>query len=196
MRDVQEITEDEMVLAFIRSEANAPRWAERYRDSGLQAEDAGPGANLDDAAQNQRRRTALAGARGFGHDAALFRGLPSDVSWFRGVVTVDELGGFRHLKYPTFVQLTAGSRLVRDGAEGPSTVQAEGLSEAITDLAQAVSEGQRHPPLIAVAEDLEAVPVILEGNKRASAYVRALSSHEQIEVIVGVSPGVSAMFFF
>jgi hypothetical protein len=196
MRDVQEITEDEMILAFIRSEADAPRWAERYRGSGLQADDAGPNANPDDAAQNQRRRTALAVARGFGHDAALFKGVPSDVSWLRGVVTVDELGGFRHLKYPTFLQLTGGSRLVRDGADSTVTVRAEGLSEAISDLAQAVSQGQRHPPLIGVAEDFEAVPVILEGNKRASAYVRALSPDEQIEVIVGVSPAVGTMIFF
>jgi hypothetical protein len=134
-------------------------------------------------------------ARGYG-DGLLFRGQPSNMRWFRGIVTVEELGGFRYLRYPTFMELTGSSRLVRDGANSGVTVQHEQLSEHIADLAQAVSAGERHPPFIAVATDLDAVPVILEGNKRASAYVRVLSPDEPIEVIVGVSPAVSAMGFF
>jgi len=196
MRDVEEITDDEMILAFIQAETNAPRWASRYRESGLRPDDSGPSADPHDAEQNQRRRAALAQARGYGQEMFLFRGLPSDTRWFRGVVTVDALGGFRHLNYPTFIQLTDGSRLVRDGASSGVTIDAEQLSGHISDLVQAVSEGERHPPLIAVAADLEDAPVILEGNKRASAYVRALPSDEQIAVVVGVSPAVSAMVFF
>ena len=59
-----------------------------------------------------------------------------------------------------------------------------------------MSEGERHPSLIAVAPDLETTPVILEGNKRASAYVLEAPPDEEIEVILGVSPNVSAMHFF
>lgn len=72
----------------------------------------------------------------------------------------------------------------------------EGLSERVLDLAQAVSNGERHPPLIAVAPGIDATPVILEGNTRASAYVRELPPEEEIEVILGIAPGVTAMAFF
>jgi hypothetical protein len=196
MRDVQEISEDEMVLAFVRAEAASPLRADIYRGAGLQPGDFGPDADLDDDEQNQRRRAALDHARGYVRRLALFAGLPSGVTWYRGVVTVEELGGLRHLRYPTFVQLTDGSRLVRDGASKGVTVHREQLSEHISNLTRAVSQGERHPPLIAVAADLEDVPVILEGNKRASAYARALPRDERIEVIVGVSPSVKAMGFY
>jgi hypothetical protein len=76
------------------------------------------------------------------------------------------------------------------------TVQHERLSERIADLVRAVSVGERHPPFICVATYLDAVPVILEGNKRASAYVRVLPADEPIATMVGVSGEVSAMVFF
>jgi hypothetical protein len=195
MRTLHEITENEMILAFIQAEAEA--WPARYQGSGLQAEDYGAGANPRDEAQNQRRRSALAQARGYGQDQLLFRGLPNDVTWYRARITVAELGSFRHLNYPTFVELTGGSRLVRDGSKNVGSVQVgEELDERILDLSKAVSKGERHPSLIAVASDPGATPVILEGNKRASAYVRDAPSDEEIEIILGVSPKVSAMHFF
>src|SRR5437867_2167462 len=127
MREPQEITEDEMILAFIQAEASW--WTDRYRASGLQPDDFGPNADTNDAEQNQRRRTALAGARGYGVNQFLFRGLPSDMTWFRGVATVGELADYRHLNYPTFVQLAGASRRVGDGARNAESVHAEGLSE-------------------------------------------------------------------
>jgi hypothetical protein len=195
MRAIQEITEEEMILAFIQAEAEA--WPVRYQGSGLRPEDFGPGADARDEGQNQRRRSALARARGYGQNQLLFTGLPIDVTWYRAVVTVEELGSFWHLKYPTFIGLTNGSRLVRDGSRNVGSVQVgEKLDKRILELSKAVSEGERHPPLIAMASDLETTPVILEGNKRASAYVRDAPPSEEVEVIVGVSPNVSAMHFF
>lgn len=201
MRRLKQITDDEMILAFIQAEAkaaDAPWWADRYRDSGLRPKDSSLDADLQDSEQNQRRRNALAGARGYGLDDRLFTGLPGDMLWHRGVVTIDELAGFQHLDYFTFNQLTGGSRLVGDGAKNAENIQVkdEGLSERVAALAKAVSEGARFPPLISVAPDVGATPVILEGNKRASAYVRVLPSKEAIEIILGVSPGVNAMHFF
>jgi hypothetical protein len=197
MRELEQITDDEMIYAFIRAEADAPRWAMRYQESGLQPGDSGPNANPNDVEQNRRRRNALASARGYGQDQLLFRGLPSNMAWHRVVVTVDELAGFQHLKYGAFIQLTGGSRLVRDGAKNAAAIQVqEGLSEWVLDLAQAVSNGERHPPLIAVAPGIDATPVILEGNTRASAYVRELPPEAEIEIILGVAPGVTAMTFF
>lgn len=197
MRKLQQITDNEMILAFIQGEADAPRWAARYQGSGLQPEDSKRDADPNDAEQNQRRRIALGRARGYGRDELLFTGLPSDMTWYRAVVTLDQLAAFRHLNYPAFIQLTGGSRLVRDGARNAEAIPGqEELSERILDLAQAVGAGARHPPLIAVATDIGAAPVILEGNTRASAYVRALPPEEEIEIILGISPGVSAMTFF
>jgi hypothetical protein len=197
MRELEQITDNEMIYAFIQAEAHASRWAKRYRESGLQPEDSGPNADPNNAEQNQRRRNALARGRGYGRDDLLFRGLPNNMTWYRVVVTVDELAAFMHLNYSTFIRLTGGSRLVRDGARNAETIKVdEDLDERILDLAQAVSKGERHPPLIAVAPDIDATPVILEGNTRASAYVRELPPEAEIEIILGVAPGVTAMTFF
>jgi hypothetical protein len=161
MHTLEEVTEDEMILAFIQAEVDA--WPARYRASGLEPEDSGQNADPRNAEQNQRRRRALAQARGYGQDQLLFRGLPDDLSWYRGVVTVDELGSFRYLNYPTFIQLTGGSRLVRDGGRGANTVEQEQLTQRILALGKAVEKGERYPPLIAIALDIDAPPVILEG---------------------------------
>jgi hypothetical protein len=194
MRTLEQVTENEMILAFIQAEVDA--WPDRYRASGLEPEDFGPEADPGDASQNQRRRRALASARGYGQDQFLFRGLPNNVTWYLVVVTAEELGDFRYLNYPTFVQLTRGSRLVRDGGRDADIVEAEGLSKRILDLAAAVRNGERHPPLIAIASAVDTTPVVLEGNKRASAYVRELPQEEEVEVMLGVSPAASAMHFF
>jgi hypothetical protein len=157
MSAIQEITEEEMILAFIQAEAEA--WPDRYQRSGLRPEDFGPDADTRDEGQNQRRRSALARARGYGQNQRLFTGLPDDMIWHRARVTVEELGSFRHLNYPTFIGRTNGSRLVRDGSKNVGSVQVgEELNKRILDLSKAVSEGERHPSLIAVAPDLETTP--------------------------------------
>ena len=184
-----------MILAFIRAEAEA--WPNRYQGSGLEPSDYGRDADPRDEAQNQRRRSALARARGYGQNQLLFTWVPYDVTWYRARITVEELGGFQHLNYWTFVDLTRGSRLVRDGSRNLGSVQVgESLDQRILDLSKAVSDGERHPPLIAGAPNTGASPVILEGNKRASAYVREAPPEEELEIILGVSPNVSAMPFF
>lgn len=197
MRDLKKITENEMILAFVRGEADAHRWAAHYRAAGLVAEDFSRKADLDDDGQNERRRSALAHVRGYGRNEWLFRGLPSNVTWYRGNVTVGELANFQHLNYPAFIQLTEGSRLVGDGCRNAQLLRVEeGLGERILDLAKAVSGGARFAPLIVVSPEVVASPVILEGNTRASAYVRELDPDAEIEVILGVSPAMDAMAFF
>jgi len=185
-----------MVLAFLRAEAPARGWADRYADSPLLPDDLDSRADPEEPGQNQRRRDALAGARGYRRDRLLFAGLPSDIRWYHALATIEQLASFSHLDYPTFNRLTGGSRLVGDGAPGAVTVAEEGLSEQIDSLAEAVKRGERHPALIALASSLDASPVILEGNKRASAYVRELPRDLEIEVIVWVSLGVRSMRFF
>jgi hypothetical protein len=197
MRHIEEIEADEMVLAFLRAEAPAPRWVARYSGSGLEPEDIGPTADLADADQNHRRETALGQARGYRKDRLLFAGLPGNMRWYRGAVSVGELAALQHLNYRTFVELTRGSRRIGDGAANIKSVHVgEGLNESVLDLEKAINDRETYPPLIAVASSLDATPVVLEGNKRGSAYVRALPADGEVDLILGVAPEVSKMAFF
>jgi hypothetical protein len=197
MRMLEDITEDEMILAFIQGEADSPLRGASYAASGLQPQDWGSSADPMNPEENQRRRRALADVRGYGRNQRLWKGLPNDVDWYRGVVTVAALGEFKHLNYFTFNKLTNDSRLVRDGAKNVGTVElCENLTERIVGVSQAVRNGQRYPSLIALASEVAATPVILEGNTRACAYLRELSPEEEIEVILGISSSVDAMTFF
>ncbi len=197
MDDLGQISSDEMVLAFLDAEIDSPRWRDRYPDVGLQPGDTGTSADLTDDAQNERRRATLAAGRGYGTNSLLFRGLPADVVWHRVRVTTAELGDFLHLNYKTFLQLTGGTRLVRDGAANAVSVSTEEtLAERVLELSDLVSGGMSFPPLIVVAKDLETTPVVLEGNTRASAYLRALPEDALVEVIFGHSPSIDSMHFY
>jgi hypothetical protein len=195
MRVVRELSDDEMIAAFVLAEVDSARFGRLYADL--------VGGNLslyegDDAHAKAYRREALRRVRGYGAGAYLFVGFPSDVTWRLIAVTADELGGFLYADYPTWVTLSQGSRLVRDGAANVGAIHpSEDPTDGILAVEQAVRRGATLEPIIAAALNESSPHVIAEGHTRATALVRALNPDDElVEVIVGYSPGLATWRFY
>jgi hypothetical protein len=144
----------------------------------------------------QVRRTLLEARRGF-PDKLVFSGLPLSIEWSLVRLTTQELGGWRYLNYvPTFVALSEGTRLVKDGAANLERVQVEEqLNERVTQTEAGLAAGAVHEPLIAVTSPHEPTPILIEGNTRASAYLRVRRPDEEIELILGTAADLSGWRF-
>jgi hypothetical protein len=190
VRIVRDITEDEMVLEFIRAEVASPSHPEYAQMvAGNLALFEGP---LSDRNANAVRREALARKRGY--PRWLFGGIPL-AAWKLAVVSVGELGDFRHLNDGAWIQLTDGSRLVRDAAAKAETSVSPKAADVLA-VEGALRSGERFPPIIVLAESELAVPIIAEGNTRAAAYVRALNPADEVEAIVGFNPALASWTFY
>lgn len=185
---VRDATEAEMVLAFLRAEIDSDRFGDRVRscltDLGLLHE-----SDLGDEEANRKRREALGCYRGYGRNAHLFEGFPSDVKWKLVSVTVEELGTFRYARVPPWTTKSNEPLLVRDGARD-SGIEPEAREKATAvAIEQALKTGdlalEQLEPLIATAESVDGVHILLEGHSRATAYLRSLAQETAIPIIVG-----------
>ena len=161
-----------MINAFLRAEFHSPRFKSAVRGllGGRTNLVYQPSTSDDD--ENEARKAVLATYRGYGVDTLLFKGFPPDVSWVRATCTVSELGAMKYANYPTWITLSGGSRLVRDGAANVESVAtAERINQTVIEVGRALERGQTHAELILVAESEDEVPVLVEGHTRATAYM-------------------------
>jgi hypothetical protein len=193
VQKIADATEDEMVLAFLRAEINSPDFQAAVGCDRSLVED----GDLSDDHENAERRRALA-YRGFPNQA-LFQGFPTDVEWTRCRLGTDELGGARYLDYPSFVELSGGTRRIADGAGNLGLVRpaAGDQTAAIEAIADELRAGRAYPELILVGDPGSAPEqlVLMEGCKRATAYVRVGIPSES-EVLVGASPNMARWHWF
>lgn len=179
-----DISENEMVLAFLSAEVDSPRFGGLAR-SILGDLELVRQPDLSDTIANRRRRSALAQYRGWGINGYLFQGFPREVRWKLVEVTVRELGHFRYARVDPWIALSGGSLLVRDGASNAATEPLDEARKHILTVALGIHQGATFPPLIATTAGEDKIHILLEGHTRASAYVRALEGNDTCEVIVG-----------
>ncbi len=165
-----------MILAFVRAEFHSPRFKPLFRKA------LGGDANLvyrprlDDPEENRARKNALAMVRG---------------------CTRDDIGAMKYANHPTWTTLSHGSRLVRDGsANVESTPTGEDVNDHVLAVVREIAQGRTFAELIVAAEDEDAVPILVEGHARATAYVRALPANAEVEVITARAPDLSRWSFY
>jgi hypothetical protein len=186
MEVIETLGEDDMIFAWVEAERESPRHRAPFEAAGIGSVPLSP----------DTRRTLLAATRGF-PDRFVFNGLPLPMDWNLVRLTIEELGGWRYLNYgPTFVALSEGSRLVRDGAANLERMQVgEELNERVAQTEAGLAAGQVHEPLIAVTSPKEPTPILIEGNTRATTYLRVLRPEEEIELILGTATDLSSWQF-
>jgi hypothetical protein len=197
MRLIASASEEEMVLAFLQAEFRSPRFKSDVRRLLGGDADLLYRPRLNDNVENEKRKQVLAAYRGFGRDDALFRGFPTSVEWNRLTLGPDEIGEMLYANYRTWVDLSGGTRLVRDGAANVGLVEVgENANENILAVERDVRSGRTFPELIAAASSAEDTHVLVEGHSRATAYVRAADFDAEFEVIAAHSPAVAEWVFF
>ena len=94
MKKIKDISEDEMISVFLRTEINSNRWS-KFILSLLKKD--GKNRNIIDnpdlsnQEENMYRKDLLGNYRGYGGNSDLFTGFPDDVNWIRAKINKEEL---------------------------------------------------------------------------------------------------------
>jgi hypothetical protein len=193
VEELSQVSEDEVILAFVTAELHSPRYGASYRAELRRhgaTEDVITRAKLTDAREDQLRRELLRAVRGY-PDRFLFQGFPADVDWRRVRLAPVELQRLRYARrMEPWVQLAGGTSVL---AGGHNLDRAEPrirdvVMPIVMPIVEAVRGGARFQPLIALdaGDDLL---VLLEGYGRATAYAAAPICHS-FDVFVGSSSGI------
>jgi len=195
MRLLDAITEDEMVAVFLKTEINSVRYSADIlallRRDGMSRGiiDAPDTRNQQ---ENAYRIQLLGDFRGYKQRRDLFLSFPDDVSWYRAILSREELARVRYVDYSYWNELSGGSRLPADAAANirAGKVVFGQSTQGFLNLASELELGAKFPELILTGVSPTSDLVVLEGHVRLTTYF--LAPHcipEEIQVIVGFSPG-------
>jgi hypothetical protein len=195
-------TEDQMVLAFLRAEIESPRFSQFYRqcldqlqEFGVSRETLIDDPDLASSRDNSLRITILRAVRGYRGNTLLFTGFPTDVVWRRIAIEQADWTRVKYANYPTWKDLSLGTRIVADGAQNlDSVVAAEDVNKNVAELVAELKKGKQYPELIGVQNENDEI-VLVEGHSRATAYALA-GLVEPIGSIVGSSPNMKDWGFY
>ncbi len=199
MIEVAPATEAEMIAAFLRAEIPSSRYGkdilallQRFGAPRRIVDE----PNVNDSAENDLRRTVLAGYRGYPR-ALLFTGFPADVTWRRVRLEPDDFQQMRYARVSdSLIPLSSPSRLVTDGARNFSAgVPAAAKMAHIAAIVADIKQGATYDPLIAV-QDRNGALVLVEGHSRATAYVIAGTTGTGIEALAGTAATFERWHFF
>jgi len=199
MVDLEPACENDVVLAFLRAEIDAPRYAggilAHLKNVALSRQNLIDVANLKNEFDNHARAICLAATRGYGLNDRLFRGYPNDVTWRRFDVRLNELSHFLYANYHALTEVAGESRLVSDAASrilgglGDLSAEARQFIEGVPIVVERVKAGWQFPELVAVRDTHSQEIVLMEGHTRATAYVIS-QSPSSVRVLIGSSPSM------
>ncbi|MBW3623773.1 MAG: hypothetical protein KY468_10245 [Armatimonadetes bacterium] len=122
--------------------------------------------------ENCYRLQLFSDFRGYKQNRGLFEGFPGNVSWYRAILTREELAGVRYIDYSYWNELSGGSRLPADAAknirEGVEVFEVS--NDGFFRMAEALRKGALFPELILVGTAPGSELVVLEGHVRLTAY--------------------------
>jgi hypothetical protein len=151
MQYLDQVAEDEMVLAFLQAEIDSARFGHIYRqilvNSRLQRESLIDHPDKRSAPDNALRRQLLTQVRGFGDRTLLFLKFPLDVAWRRATIGPADFSTLKYTNDRNWVQISGGSRNVIDGARNiESFPDGNDVKENIKVVVQDFRAGKRYPP--------------------------------------------------
>jgi hypothetical protein len=171
MIEIGPVSEDEMILAFLGAEIQSPRFGPRYLSVGAKLGieiEIVTSADLANRIQNEQRRRLLTGVRGFDTREYLFAGFPLDTVWRRVGMTALEVSELNYLKCEPWVQASAGTRLVHNGARNIAKWEDGAIRESVAAVVEMIAAGVQLPPIIAAGSG-DGKIVLIEGHVRATA---------------------------
>jgi hypothetical protein len=193
MRLIEEISEDEMVAVFLKTEIASARFG---KDILLLLERDGVGRNIldtpdiHDQKQNAYRAGLLGEYRGYRQKRDLFSDFPENAPWYRAALAKEELAKVRYIDYSYWNEISNDTRLPVEAAKTVRTGrEIYGVSnEGFLKMAQAVREGAQFPELILIGTSPDDL-IVLEGHVRLTAYFLAPEClPDELTVIVGFAP--------
>ncbi len=190
MIELGNATENEMVLAFLRAEADSPRFGWQVvpgiEQLGFSRTRLLDSPDLNNPQENAARRLVLRNYRGFGGNSALFRGFPAQVSWRRVAIEPVDHKSLWVANYGPLVCQTQRTRSIsRLAARITAGEIICEIAENVRGIQGELIGGKKFPELIGV-EGPEDNLILIEGHSRATAYV-GLQWPKNVEMILGRS---------
>lgn len=197
MEILKQITEDEVIAEFLKSEINSKRFGERitealHRKKTSKRVVANP--NLRNKKENQFRRDLLSKVRGFGVNKDLFEDFPNDIKWFKTIITKAELKKVKYIDYSYWNELSNKTRLPSKAAKNvQEDIEVFGVSnKGFREILSEIKKGKNLPCMIFVAKNRKARLVVLEGHARLTAYfLEPEFIPKELEVIIGYSEKIT-----
>jgi hypothetical protein len=194
MHLLEAITEDDMVAVFLKTEINSVRYSSDIlallRRDGMSRRiiDTPDTRNQE---ENTYRIRLLGDFRGYKQGRDLFLSFPDVVSWYRAILSCEELARVRYVDYSYWNELSGGSRLPADAATNihAGKVVFGQSTQGFLNLARNLEQGAKFPEMILTGVSPKSDLVMLEGHVRITTYF--LAPHcipEEMQVIVGFSP--------
>ena len=197
MKIIKSISDDEMVLEFLRAEINSDRFSPHVLNA-LAVLNLDKNIILNPNTKNQTeniyRKKILTLYRGYQNNSALFENFPNDVKWFSAILNKNEFLKIQYLNWDYWLEISENTR-------SPSYVVQRIKSEELPEdkeinrfkqIANIVKSGDKLPKLILISQNKTSKLVVLEGHARLTAY--SLASEclpSENEVIVGFSENFS-----
>lgn len=193
MKIVKKITEDEMVATFLKAEINSDRFGsgvasllEKHKLDRKILDN----PDLENRLENGYRKEILGEARGFSQNLHIFTNFPSNIEWFRILISKSELEKVLYINWEYWLEMTNNTRLpldlvarIKSGdlPEDKETLRFKAVSNYI-------KSGAKVPEMILVAKNKDSRFVVLEGHVRLTAYLLDTETiPEEMEVIIGFS---------
>jgi hypothetical protein len=197
MNIIKEISENEMIAAFLQAEIDSKRFQNRIfpiLEANNLTKDILTNPNLEDDKENKARLQILTGYRGFDDRTKIFEGFPLDITWYSAELSKEELLKTKYIKYDYWLKLSNDTR--------SPIVAAENIKNGITafdesndqfiQAAESLKTGKQFPTLILVGQDEESYLVVLEGHLRLTALTLAEENiPEKTKVIIGLSKQIT-----
>jgi hypothetical protein len=194
MHLLEAITEDDMVAVFLKTEINSVRYSSDIL-ALLRRDGMSPRIIDTPDTRNQEENTyrirLLGDFRGYKQGRDLFLSFPDVVSWYRAILSREELARVRYVDYSYWNELSSGSRLPADAATNihAGKVVFGQSTQGFLNLARDLEQGAKFPEMILTGVSPKSDLVMLEGHVRITTYF--LAPHcipEEMQVIVGFSP--------
>ncbi|QHW34019.1 hypothetical protein GZH47_26650 [Paenibacillus rhizovicinus] len=191
MKIGNQVQEDEVIAEFLFAECDSQRYkagilhALGDHDITLLHK-----PNLNDQAENRKRRNLLGQTRGFGRNTDLFENFPAEVKWYKAVFEKQDLDEVMYIDYSYWNELSGGTRLPLAAAENiMNGMEVFGVSnQGFIDINFAHKNGKIFPRLILVSMNENSRVVVLEGHARLTAYYLDREYiPDELEVIIGFS---------
>jgi len=176
-----EISENEMILAFLQAEVRSPRFAKRLAklDPALLYR-----PNIKDSAENIARAKFLNKSRGYSDRKLLFENFPTDIVWHRKSISIETLAKALFINHPDLNAASKNSRKVKLAAKNISKIFVRGFTDNVLDVAKSAQQGMLFPEIICA--EYKKNLYLIEGHTRATAFVW-LGRPKRLSIIVGKS---------
>lgn len=197
----RKISEDEMVLEFLKAEIGSSRYSGKINQQLIEINsnlDLITQGDLNNDEQNALRKKLFKAYRDYDNEEGLFEGFPTDVEWFEEEISKEDLlNKVYYIDYDYWIELSKGSRLAKDAvANIKSDVQIfKQSNDGFIKASEEFRNGKKFSRLILVTDGKKIV--VLEGHLRLTVY--AMNSDLLpgfLTVIVGYSNNMTSWSCF